>query len=75
MIPPPLSCKRVRRVSWGIAISLALLPILIFLIWRIVLARQVSAELNAIREAGLPSSGKDLNDWYAAVPAEKNSAL
>ncbi len=37
--------------------------------------QDIQSRLAAIRQAGLPTNGKELNDWYAAVPDARNSAL
>jgi hypothetical protein len=60
---------------------IALLPlsfcgiVLTFVIWRIHLGNETNRRLHAIRAAGLPTSGEQLNDYYAAVPDKENAAL
>jgi len=43
--------------------------------WRMRLIRAVHAQLAALRVAGLPTSGAELNQWYPAVPDSENAAL
>jgi hypothetical protein len=35
----------------------------------------VSGRLRALQQAGLPTSGAELNQWYAPVPDQENAAL
>jgi hypothetical protein len=46
-----------------------------FVVWRVNLAHDVDAKLQAIRAAGLPTSGAELNAFYPAVPDNENAAL
>jgi hypothetical protein len=46
-----------------------------FIVWRVNLAHGVNAKLAAIRAAGLPTSGAELNAYYPAVPDSENAAL
>ncbi len=43
--------------------------------WRLYLAHVINRELAAIRAAGLPTNGEELNRWYPAVPDSQNAAL
>jgi hypothetical protein len=43
--------------------------------WRVYLAWRINRELAAIRAAGLPTNGEELNRWYAPVPDRENAAL
>lgn len=45
------------------------------ILWRSLLARDVNARLREVKSAGLPTSGEELNQWYAAVPENQNAAL
>ena len=54
--------------------GLALL-VISFIVWRVNLAHDVDAKLQAIRAAGLPTSGAELNAYYPAVPDNENAAL
>jgi hypothetical protein len=49
--------------------------VLVFIVWRIQLARDVNHELNAIHAAGLPVNGEELDKYYAKVPDDQNAAL
>lgn len=67
--------KRVfARICFAGVILFALF-VLCFIVWRVNLAREVNAKLAAIRAAGLPTNGKELNDYYPAVPDNQNAAL
>lgn len=46
-----------------------------FIVWRIFLGFEIHHQLAAIRNAGLPSSPPELNQWYKAVPEDQNAAL
>jgi hypothetical protein len=47
----------------------------LFLCWRLLLAYLVSRQLAAVRDAGYPTSGEELNAWWAEVPDAENAAL
>jgi hypothetical protein len=53
---------------------LFLLCLAAFLVWRVVLHRDVTRQLDRIRAAGLPSMGLELNAWQT-VPDAENGAL
>jgi hypothetical protein len=57
------------------ALLLFVLLVLGFVIWRLNLAHEINLELAAIRAAGLPTNGQEANDYYPAVPDDKNAAL
>src|SRR5580698_367113 len=57
------------------AACLVLLGLVVFVAWRIRLANDIDRQLAAIRAAGLPTNGKELNDYYPAVPDDENAAL
>jgi len=66
-----------RFLSWiGITVLIlfALLA-LSFIVWRLNLAHGVNAKLAAIRAAGLPTDGAELNNYYPAVPDNENAAM
>ena len=67
-----------RGIKWAIVLMICL-PILIaaiaFISWRSTLSQEVNGKLKAIRAAGLPTSGEELNKWYAPVPDSANAAL
>lgn len=73
MNPPPL--KHPRPVWLIVVIVLALMPVLIFAVWRLNLAKKINSRLATLRAAHLPVDCSELNDWYAAVPDADNSAL
>jgi hypothetical protein len=70
--------RLVRGIKWAIVLMICL-PILVAVIafasWRSTLAREVNRKLQAIKTAGLPSNGEELNQWYASVPDSDNAAL
>ena len=43
--------------------------------WRMRLRHAVDTQLAALRSAGLPTSGAELNQWYPSVPDSENAAL
>jgi len=58
------------------ALVLFALLVISFIVWRVNLAHDVDAKLQAIRAAGLPTNnGKELNAYYPAVPDNENAAL
>lgn len=46
-----------------------------FVLWRTLLAFEVHSRFARIRNAGLPTSGAELNAWRNAVPDTENGAL
>mgnify|MGYP001015737638 CR=1 FL=1 len=62
--------RKLIRVS--IVMLLLLSP---FLGWRAWLTYEVKTRLADIHSAGQPINGKELNDWYPAVPDNQNAAL
>src|SRR5438445_1870660 len=71
--PPPLP-KRSQTIARRMLVELAI-AVLFALIWRLQLMRDVNARIATIRALGLPTTGAELNDFYPAVPDERNSAL
>ena len=61
-------------VCGGIALLIIGL-VVAFAAWRWRLSYQVNNRLQALRSAGLPTSGAELDKWYIAVPDEENAAL
>jgi hypothetical protein len=55
--------------------TLVVLAIAAFAVWRLNLAHEVNAKLQAIHAAGLPTNGAEANEYYTAVPHDENSAL
>ena len=64
----------IRSLLFVLATLIALV-LIAFIVWRVNLAHEVNAKLAAIRAAGLPTNGKELNDYYPAVPDSENAAL
>ena len=54
---------------------LVLLVVCSFIIWRLMLSRQVAKKLGQLRASGLPTSGAELNAWRRPVPDAENGAL
>jgi len=66
--------KFIRWLLRGFA-ALVIIAIGAFIVWRVNLAHDVDTKLQAIRAAGLPTNGKELNNYYPAVPDNENAAL
>jgi hypothetical protein len=67
-----------KRIFFRICVAafiLFALLVISFIVWRVSLAHDVNAKLQAIRAAGLPTSGAELNSYYPAVPDNENAAL
>ena len=67
-----------KRLFFRICLAaLFLLAVLVvcFIVWQVNLAHDVNVKLAAIRAAGLPTSGAELNAYYSAVPNNENAAL
>jgi hypothetical protein len=69
--PPTPFQRKVQRVINLIFLSMAVL----FIGWRVKLHWDVGSLRAAYRAAGLPTTGEELNAFYAAVPDEDNAAL
>jgi hypothetical protein len=69
----PLARVRLIVLAGIAAATLALIGT--FLYWRLSLGHKVEKRLQAIRASGLPTSGTELNKWYASVLDEENAAL
>ena len=80
-MPPPLpKPKQKRSIHPGILIfvvaaALMMLAAVLFAIWRTSLDSGTKGRLKAIRAAGQPATARELDGWYAAVPAAENAAL
>jgi len=70
----PASPKRSRRTAKSILAGIAIVACLL-LGWRWQLRRDVNARLAAIKHAGFPTSGAELNDFYPPVAVDRNAAL
>ena len=71
--PDPV--RRLRRLLIIGIFALILIPVGAAIIWRSLLAQDVNARLRAVKSAGLPMSGEELDQWYAPVPDDQNAAL
>lgn len=69
--PPPPWLRWVSRVF----IWLLCLLMVWFTAWRVSLYREIEHRFTAIRTAGLPTSGQELNLWRLQVPPAENGAL
>ena len=70
--------RLVRGIKWAVVVVICL-PVIIgivaFVSWRTALATEVNGQLQAIKTAGLPASGEELNKWYPEVTDSANAAL
>ncbi len=64
-----------KRIFLKICVVIFVLLVISFTIWRVNLAHEVNAKLQAIRDAGLPTSGAELSAYYPTVPENENAAL
>jgi len=69
--PPPPWIRWVARVFQWVACLL----LLWFVGWRVLLYRDIEHRFAALRAAGLPASGQELNTWRPPVPDAENGAL
>ena len=77
---PPLKTKNPPWLRWliGVLISLPILVILLVLLivgWRWQLKRDVDRQMASLRVQGIPLNGTELNNFYPAVPDDRNAAL
>ena len=68
---PRASLKR-KLLRTGIVLFCLALP---FIGWRCWTRWLANSQLAAVRRAGFPTNGDELNQWYAAVPDAENAAL
>ena len=69
--PPPPWVRWVSRVfTW-----LLCLAVIWFAVWRVLLYRELEHRFAAMKSAGLPTSGQELNAWRLQVPDSENGAL
>jgi hypothetical protein len=66
--------KFILRLLCSFAVFIVI-AIAAFVVWRVNLAHDVNAKLEAIRAAGLPTNGTEANTYYTAVPDDENVAL
>jgi len=70
--------RRIRRIVATVVGLLFLIPVggvIAIVSWRVRLSHSVERELAAIRAAGLPTDGEELNSWYVTPPDSQNAAL
>jgi len=68
----------IRRTRGVVLATVALLTCALIgsvVVWRVRLSYEVNERLRALQQAGLPTSGTELNQWYASVPDSENAAL
>src|SRR5882672_4630543 len=63
------------RHTQKVAAWLLCLLLVWFAVWRVMLYREIDNRFSAIRAAGLPTSGQELNLWHRQVPDSENGAL
>src|SRR5260221_9385647 len=63
--------SKILRKTIALLVSIALIY---FIFWRLRLGNKVENQLKAITSAHLPVTLQELDDWYTAVPDEKNAA-
>src|SRR5689334_8271406 len=68
---PRASVKR-KLLRTSIILFCLALPIIGWRCWTRWLA---NSQLIAVRRAGFPTTGDELNQWYATVPESENAAL
>lgn len=69
------SLRSIRRIMLLGLAALVVIAIALPSVWRWRLANEVESRLATIRTAGLPTSGAELDKWYAAVPDTENAAV
>ena len=67
--------RRTRRVVFATVALLICGLVGTVVWWRLHLGNEVNGRLRALQRAGLPTSGAELNQWYASVPDPENAAL
>jgi hypothetical protein len=68
--PAPWVRHTQKAVAWLLCLLLAW-----FAVWRVILYHEIEHRFTAIRAAGLPTSGQELNAWRPQVPDAENGAL
>lgn len=76
----PVPPKRERRLNPWVLVCLGIMSLLLialssFTVWRLSLGRQIPARLDGIRKAGEPATTRDLEVYYAKVADAENAAL
>jgi hypothetical protein len=73
--PPPLRRKSGLRVLFIILVPF-LLPLFIFVAWRVGISWKVHSKLKALKEAGYPTTLAEMEQmYYPPIPAELNNAV
>jgi hypothetical protein len=67
--------KRYQRNSILLLLGVFFAAIAVYAGYRLYLAHKVKVKIGQIRQAGLPVTTAELNQWYPAVPPEKNAAF
>ena len=67
---PPWVRHMQKAMAWLICLLLVW-----FVVWRVILYHEIECRFTAIRAAGLPASGQELNAWHIQVPDSENGAL
>src|SRR5437667_128641 len=73
--PRQTTAKRHQRIGIAWLLSSLLTFITVYAGYRLYLAHKINVKIDQIRQAGLPVTTAELNQWYAAVPPEENAAL
>lgn len=68
--PSPFVRKVNKIFRWIVLLALA-----VFVLWRVLLYREVHAKFVRLRSSGFPVSGAELNTWPQTVPDGENGAL
>src|SRR5438270_3740430 len=66
---------RTRMVAVSLVVLLLVGVVGSVVVWRLHLSRDVNDQLRALRAAGMPSSGAELNNWHPPGPDAENAAL
>lgn len=63
-----------QRWVQRICLTLFLLGVLFFFVWRLFLHSEVKGRFDLLRKLGFPTSGTELNDWLPKLPESENGA-
>jgi len=66
--------KRRKRKAYRILIVLLLIGAAAFTLYRLSLKKKLQARIEAVRAAGYPVTGAELNDWYTIPDDVENAA-
>jgi hypothetical protein len=73
--PRQTTVKRRQRIGIIWLLSAVLTLAAAYTGYRLYLAHKVKVKIGQIRQAGFPVTTAELNQWYPAVPPEKNAAF